>query len=73
MLSDVSVSHYDHGGLYPGPTFVLGVVCLGVSVQGISVHRGLCPGRLCQGVYVQNQKSGRYSSYWNAFLLLLCF
>ena len=78
--------HIPSGGCsVPGPMFLLGVsvqgaYVLGVSVQGVSVQVGLRPG----GVLVQRVslrdlpdrplctvKSGRYASYWNAFLFLL--
>ena len=57
-----------HGGcLCPGG---------GVSVKGGSLSRegvcqgGLCPGSLCQGD-PRTVKSGRYASYWIAFLYLI--
>ena len=41
-----------------------------VSVRGgVSVQGGLCPGDFYRKVPPQNQKSGPYASYWNAFLL----
>ena len=68
----------------PGSIFLLRVFIEGcVSVQGSLCPEddlcpwGLCPGGLCPGgVSVgtpppPNQKSGWYTSYWNAFLL--CF
>ena len=43
----------------------------GVSVRGVSLsRRDLCWGDRCQGP--RTVKSGRYASYWNAFLLILC-
>ena len=56
------------GGLCP----VGGSLSRGVSVQGVSVQEGLCPGGLCQGD-PRTVKSGRYASYWNAFLLFCVF
>ena len=69
----------------PGGVSVQGVSVQGVSVQGVSV---LCPGGVSvqevsvQGVSVQGVsvretppntvKSGRYISYWNAFLFTFC-
>ena len=46
----------------PGPMFLPGVCVQRVSVWGASVQSGLCRET------PQNQKSGRYASYWNAFL-----
>ena len=58
----------------------LGVSVRGISVQGVSVQGSLCTwrgrslsGGLCPGVSVKETTrtviSGRYVSYWNAFLL----
>ena len=53
-----------------------GCLCPGVSVKGGSLSRGLgslgglCPGSLCQGD-PRTVKSGRYASYWIAFLYLI--
>ena len=40
---------------------------------GLMFNRGLCPGGLCPGISVMEiprctVTSGRYASYWNAFL-----
>ena len=65
------------GCLCPGGVSVQGGLCLGVSVQGVSVQGSLSRGVLCPGVSVQGGlchgdpctvMSGRYASYWNAFL-----
>ena len=77
IFSEACVSHFVQGGggvcLYmmslpawlPGPIFLQGGLCLGeVSVQGGSLGRG--KGVLCAGG--SREKSGRYASYWNAFL-----
>ena len=65
-------------GLCPGG-LCLGGLCLGVSVQGGLPDRGLClvglclGGSLSRGLSVRETlrhmvMSGRYASYWNAFL-----
>ena len=72
FMGEVSVQ----GGLCPWG----GGLCLGeslsrwLSVQGVSVQGDLClggslsKGGLCQGDHPRTVKSGRYTSYWNAFL-----
>ena len=67
-------------GLCPGLSLPRGSLPRGVSAQGVSVQGGyllgnLCPGGLCLGVSVQGGSmlrtpvtSGRYTSYWNAYL-----
>ena len=59
----------------PGPMFLLGGLCPGASLSG-----GVCPGGVCvwgvclyQGDPQGTVKSGRYASYWNAFLLVYIF
>ena len=63
---------------------VQGDLCLGVSVWEVSVQGGLCPGEvsvqggLCPGGSLSGVSvralltvtSGRYASYWNAFLCI---
>ena len=44
----------------------------GVSVQGGYLFSGVSAGRSPPPPR-QNQKSGWYASYWNAFLLLICY
>ena len=50
----------------------------GVSIWGSLYPRsgpclgGLCSGCLCRQTRRHNQKSGRYASYWNAFLYCCC-
>ena len=40
--------------------------------KGVSVQWSLCPGSLCQGdTPARTVKSGRYTSYWKAFLYLI--
>ena len=61
------------GGLCPGG-LSLGGLCPGGSLSRESLYRGLCPEGLCPGgVFVMETPrmvmSGRYASYWNAFLL----
>ena len=65
-----------------GRVFVQGVSVQGVSVKGVSVQEGLCPGvsvrgslsgGLCPGGSPSGRTpvmvtSGRYASYWNAFV-----
>ena len=65
------------GGLCPGGVSVQrgpcpeGSLSRGVSVWGVSVHGG----SLSRGVSVRETprtvKSGRYASYWNAYLLFI--
>ena len=69
------------GGLCPRGLCLRGSLSQGVSPGGASLSGGLCPGRsLSRGVSVQGVSvmetprmvmSGRYASYWNAFLLEL--
>ena len=40
--------------------------------KGWSMSGVLCPGGLCRKTRPLNQKSGRYASYWNAFLYCCC-
>ena len=66
------------GALCPGGSLPRGGLCQGVcaqgrvSVQGVSVHRGLCQGVLGLEVSVREtlcmEMSGQYASHWNAFL-----
>ena len=54
-----------------------GSVSRGVSVQGslfrgVSVQGGLCPEGLCNRD-PRTIKTGRYASYWNAFLFCMFF
>ena len=60
------------GGLCPRGVFVPGVsvwggLCPRGSPPGLD---GLCPGGLCHGDPPRTATSGRYASYWNAFLFL---
>ena len=76
LSSGVSVQ----GGLYPGgslPRVSLskgGGVCWGISVQGVSVQGVSVQGGLCWGDPLPDRDppgtvtSGRYASYWNAYL-----
>ena len=43
-----------------------------ISVQGVYVQGGLCPGVSVWEISVP-VKSGRYASYWNAFLFINSF
>ena len=56
IFSETSVILFTGGGRLP----------TGASA---SWGRGLPTGRIGQNPHPQNQKSGRYASYWNAFLL----
>ena len=64
------------GGLCPGGSLSRRGLCPGgVSVQGVSVHGGVSVwGSLSRGVCHEDPPrtvmSGRYTSYWNAFLFL---
>ena len=66
----------------PGPMFLLGGLWSNVPSWGVSVEEDLCPRGLCtRGISVKvvsvweglpdMVKSGRYASYWNAFLFNL--
>ena len=68
------------GGLCLGGSLSREVSFQGVSVLGVSVQGGLCPGgSMSRGVSVWREvsvrphtvTSGRYASYWNAFLFPL--
>ena len=59
MFSQVFVCPWGGGSLSRGVSFQRRV-----SVRGVSVQGGLCQGD------IRMVKSGRYASYWNAFLFL---
>ena len=66
------------GGLCPGGLCPGGSLSRGISVQGGLFPGGLCPAgwSLSRGVVSVRETSctvtsGRYASYWNAFLLLI--
>ena len=83
MFLRVSVILFTGGGLGlgPGGSLSQGGLCLGGSLSGgVSVWGGLClGGSISGGISVQGGlchgdprtvTSGRYASYWNAFLLI---